>query len=253
MPTRVVAVVGYRGAGKTKVVEGIVRGLTSKGYRVGTLKHATPHHILDTPGKDTWRHRRAGAEASAIIADGRVALFLDRTLAVAKVLRVLGPLEFAIFEGFKSIDHVPRIIVPKDRKELEVLANGLEIAVVSEPSLVEGVEINVPTLGFDEMEELSSLVEAKSLPLLPGLNCGRCGYESCKRLAEAALREEADVSICAYLEAADVELLVDGRRVLLNPYVRSVFRGVLLALVDTLKGCEGRRRVEVRLEVEGDA
>lgn len=253
MLTRVVAVVGYRGAGKTRVVEALVRELSSRGYRVGTVKHATPHHILDTPGKDTWRHRRAGAEASAIIADGRAAIFLDRSLDATEALKLLGSLDLAILEGFKSISYIPRIIVSRDPAELDELSNGLEIAVVTESHPLREMEGRAPILGFDGMGELASIVEMKALPLLPGLDCGRCSFECCKGLAEAVLRGKADVNQCIYLEVADVELSVDGRRVPLNPYVRRVLRGVLLALVNTLKGCEGGRRVEVRLEVEGGA
>jgi len=244
-------VVGYKSSGKTRVIEGLVRELTSRGHRVGTLKHATPHHLLDTPGRDTWRHREAGAEASAVIADGRAALFLDRPLTVAEALEILGPLDLVILEGFKSLDYIPRILLPRSPGELEELSNGLEIAVVA-PQLLEGGEVEASLLGLDEVEELASLVEARALPLLPGLNCGRCGHESCRELAKAILMGEADASGCVYLWAGDVELLVDGRRVPLNPYVRGVFRGVLQGLINTLKGCEGIRRIEVRLEVEGD-
>jgi len=251
MFTRIVAVVGFKGAGKTRLIEKLVGRLSSRGYRVGTLKHSTPHHPLDTPGKDTWRHREAGAEASAIIADGRAAIFIDRPLTPSEALEILGPLDFVILEGFKSIEYIPRILVVRRPSEVMELSNGLEIAVVSDQSL-EGLGIEVPTLSFDEVEELASIVEERAIPLLPGLNCGGCGYESCRELALAALRGEADPSRCVHLSVGDVVLRVDGRRIPLNPYVRRVFRDVLKALVGTLRGCEEAKRIEVSVEAEGD-
>jgi len=251
MFTRIVAVVGFKGAGKTRLIEKLVGRLSSRGYRVGTLKHSTPHHPLDTPGKDTWRHREAGAEASAIIADGRAAIFIDRPLTPSEALEILGPLDFVILEGFKSIEYIPRILVVRRPSEVMELSNGLEIAIVSDQSL-EGLGIEVPTLSFDEVEELASIVEERAIPLLPGLNCGGCGYESCRELALAALRGEADPSRCVHLSVGDVVLRVDGRRIPLNPYVRRVFRDVLKALVGTLRGCEEAKRIEVSVEAEGD-
>ena len=250
MPTRIVAVVGFKGAGKTRLIENLVGYLSSRGYRVGTLKHSTPHHPLDTPGKDTWRHREAGAEASAVIADGRAAIFIDRPLSLAEALDALGPLDFVILEGFKSVGYIPRILVVRTPSEVEKLSNGLEVAIVSQSPL-EGLDVGVSRLGFSDVERLASIVEEKAIPLLPGFDCGGCGYESCRELALATMRGEADPYRCVHLQAGDVALRVDGRRVPLNPYVRSVFKGVLRALVATLKGCETARRIEIQVEGDG--
>jgi molybdopterin-guanine dinucleotide biosynthesis protein B len=55
------AVVGAKNSGKTVVIEFLIRHLTEKGYRVATVKHTSHHHRFDTPGKDSYRHRAAGA------------------------------------------------------------------------------------------------------------------------------------------------------------------------------------------------
>ncbi|MFQ6054338.1 MAG: molybdopterin-guanine dinucleotide biosynthesis protein B, partial [Candidatus Bathyarchaeia archaeon] len=124
---RAVAVVGYKDAGKTRVVEALVRELTRRGLRVGTLKHASRTHLLDTPGKDTWRHREAGSVASAILTPESAAVFINRPLRVAEAVEGLGPIDIVVLEGFKSLDAVPRILIPRDAEEVEALANGLEI------------------------------------------------------------------------------------------------------------------------------
>jgi len=58
----IVAVVGSKKSGKTTAVEILVRGLTKRGYKVATVKHIPETDLtIDTKGKDTWRHAKAGA------------------------------------------------------------------------------------------------------------------------------------------------------------------------------------------------
>ncbi|MDA0748423.1 MAG: molybdopterin-guanine dinucleotide biosynthesis protein B [bacterium] len=56
-----VTITGYRDSGKTTAVERIVEELSGRGYRVGTVKHCHHNFDVDKPGKDSWRHRKAGA------------------------------------------------------------------------------------------------------------------------------------------------------------------------------------------------
>ncbi|MFQ6052741.1 MAG: molybdopterin-guanine dinucleotide biosynthesis protein B [Candidatus Bathyarchaeia archaeon] len=249
---RAIAIIGYKDAGKTRVVEALVRELTRRGRRVGTLKHASRTHLLDTPGKDTWRHREAGSKASAILTSESTAVFLSHPLSVADAAARLGPLDLIVIEGFKSLDAVARIIVPRGAGEVEELANGLEIA-VSAPS-VEGIsaqEGGVPVIPLGRIEELADLVESKAFPLLPGLDCGGCGYGSCRELARAILACEAGAERCVDHAGGAVRLRVDGRGLAMNPFVRKAFRNVVLGMVRTLRGGENPRRVELAFDVEG--
>ena len=70
-----VHIVGRKNSGKTTLVVDLVRHLTASGYRVGTIKHTHHHHELDTPGKDSHRHREAGAAAVGILSRGMTAVF----------------------------------------------------------------------------------------------------------------------------------------------------------------------------------
>ena len=58
---QVFGIVGWKNNGKTTLVERLVAGFTAAGYRVSTVKHAHHEVDLDQPGKDSWRHREAGA------------------------------------------------------------------------------------------------------------------------------------------------------------------------------------------------
>lgn len=68
--------VGGSGHGKTTLLEALIALWTRQGLRIGTIKHTGHIHELDTPGKDSWRHRQQGAAPTAIIAGDRLALHL---------------------------------------------------------------------------------------------------------------------------------------------------------------------------------
>lgn len=75
MPHRI-HIVGRRNCGKTTLVCELVRELTARGLRVATIKHTHHRHELDTPGKDSWQHREAGAAAVGILSPGMTAMFV---------------------------------------------------------------------------------------------------------------------------------------------------------------------------------
>jgi molybdopterin-guanine dinucleotide biosynthesis protein MobB len=68
-------VVGARNSGKTTVIERLVRILVKKGFQVATAKHTSHFHQIDTPGKDSHRHREAGAALTVVISEEEVAVF----------------------------------------------------------------------------------------------------------------------------------------------------------------------------------
>jgi molybdopterin-guanine dinucleotide biosynthesis protein MobB len=70
-----VHIVGRKNSGKTTLIVDLVQHLTANGYRVGTIKHTHHHHELDTPGKDSHRHREAGAAVVGILSPGMTAVF----------------------------------------------------------------------------------------------------------------------------------------------------------------------------------
>lgn len=70
-----VHIVGRKNSGKTTLVVDLVRHLTDQGMCVGTIKHTHHHHELDTPGKDSHRHRTAGASVVGILSPGMTAVF----------------------------------------------------------------------------------------------------------------------------------------------------------------------------------
>jgi molybdopterin-guanine dinucleotide biosynthesis adapter protein len=102
---KVVGIVGWKNSGKTTLVEKLVRELASRGLQVSTVKHAHHDFDLDHPGKDSYRHRAAGAREVLVASARRWALLHERDdldePSLADLLSHLGPCDVVLVEGFK--------------------------------------------------------------------------------------------------------------------------------------------------------
>jgi molybdopterin-guanine dinucleotide biosynthesis protein B len=244
---RAVSVVGFKDSGKTRVVEALVGELVGRGFNVGTLKHTAESVLLDTPGKDTWRHREAGSVATAILHGRGSAFFVDRAMTVREALGKLGDLDFVVTEGFKSLESMAKLIVPREEGEVEALSNGLEIGIVD----VDGRGIGggaVPVIPLEDAGVLADVVAERAFPVLPGLDCRGCGFDSCLEFGRVLLAGEAELGACVGF-GSGFSLRVDGVEVALGPFVQDVARGVVLGLVSSFKGVGRPGRVELSFEV----
>jgi molybdopterin-guanine dinucleotide biosynthesis protein B len=248
---RAVAVVGFKAAGKTRVVEAIVSELTHRGYLVGTLKHTTEEPSLDREGTDTYRHANAGAVSSAILSHNRTAIFLKHAMNLQKATDTLGDVDFIVLEGFKKLDIAPRIIVPRNEEEVEKLRTGLEVALVNVETTI-GEAGGLPILAIEEVAAIADVVEAHAFPLLAGMNCKGCGYKTCRELGRAILMGEGKATKCVKY-CGEVLLRVDGTVVPLNKFTGATLANVVLGFLKTLKGGEVQHQVELEFEVRDDA
>ncbi len=109
---KIVAFIGHKGSGKTQLICELIPILRARGYRVGTVKHVAPEVEPDRPGKDTHRHRLAGAERVMLFSDRHGALFWDHDGAELSgfLEKFLGDLDIVILEGFKRSPY-PKIEV----------------------------------------------------------------------------------------------------------------------------------------------
>lgn len=103
----------YSGMGKTTLMEQLVTALCARGQRVSTVKHAHHDVDIDIPGKDSWRHRRAGASEVLLVCDKRLALVREfesaQDLDVHAMLAELrSDVDWALIEGFKHGD-LPKV------------------------------------------------------------------------------------------------------------------------------------------------
>lgn len=105
----VVGFAGSSGSGKTTLVEKLIPALKAKGLRVSVVKHAHHGFDIDHPGKDTFRHREAGAFEVIVASDQRMALMrefeVEKSLTVHQLLAGLYEgVDWVLVEGFKDSD-----------------------------------------------------------------------------------------------------------------------------------------------------
>jgi molybdopterin-guanine dinucleotide biosynthesis protein B len=111
---KVVGFSGYSGSGKTTLVEHLIARLKLAGHRVSVVKHAHHDFDIDHPGKDSWRHRHAGAFEVVVASDRRLAKIREYEVrsepTVHQLLAELSDCDWVLVEGFKHAD-LPKIEV----------------------------------------------------------------------------------------------------------------------------------------------
>jgi molybdopterin-guanine dinucleotide biosynthesis protein B len=107
-------VTGTSGSGKTTLITALLPLLRAQGLRVSTIKHAHHGFDMDRPGKDSWRHREAGAEEVMVVSDGRWALLHENheptDLALDAIVTRMAPVDLLLVEGFRDAD-LPKLEV----------------------------------------------------------------------------------------------------------------------------------------------
>lgn len=155
----IISIVGKSNSGKTTLIEKLIPEFKRRGYRVGTIKHHLHEFEVDQPGKDSWRHARAGADAVAIASPSKLAFVaatpVDLSLDELRD-RYFQDVDLVIAEGYKGSTH------PK----VEVYRSGLHdkplffqddhlLATVSDVALDTGS----PCFGLDEILPLVDFLE----------------------------------------------------------------------------------------------
>ncbi len=109
MTQRIIGVAGFKNAGKTTLVERLVTELTGRGFRISTIKHAHHSFDIDHEGRDSFRHRAAGAAQVAVVSRHRWAVISELgdnpEPSLDEMLAKLDPCDLVIVEGYKRDGH----------------------------------------------------------------------------------------------------------------------------------------------------
>jgi molybdopterin-guanine dinucleotide biosynthesis protein B len=144
---RVMAIVGRSKIGKTTLMVKLIAELTARGVRVATMKHTRHHFETDQPGKDSYKHFEAGAAASGVFSDEKLAVVkrLDKPVAVREIIsQYLAGHDLVLIEGLKS-DDLPKIEIlgPKggEGPVCDVKKDGVVASVTRGDAAPEGVPV----------------------------------------------------------------------------------------------------------------
>ena len=160
----IISIVGKSGSGKTTLLEKLIAELKKRGYKIGTIKHAPGKFDIDEKGKDSWRHRQAGADTVVVASIWKIAMMKNEDHATLDDLEKYFPdMDIIITEGFKK-ENKPKIEVFRAERHRKPLCPGDSnlIAFVTNTQQ----KLHVPTFGLEETQELADFIEKKYLTAL---------------------------------------------------------------------------------------
>ncbi len=155
-------IAGYKNSGKTTLTESLVRELSGRGYIVSTVKHAHHGIEIDQPGRDSFRHREAGALEVALVSRRRWAIMHelrdDDEPTLQEVLARFSPCDIVLTEGYKH-DHHPKIEVRRAALGHPHLA-GDDPHVVAVASDAPIEDAGIPVIDIDNISGIADFVVA---------------------------------------------------------------------------------------------
>ena len=217
----VVCMVGNSGAGKTTLIERLLRELSRRKYRVAAVKHCPQGFDMDAEGKDSWRFTQAGASGVFLTSPGRVGLIED--MESVPGLKSIAEHYFPSFdivlgEGFSEDKEVAKIVVLRKGVSDYVKSPQDDILV-----LVSDFEIKAdkPVFNPDDVSGIADFIEQ--------LLVGESGAEG------------------------SVTLIINKKPVPLNAYVQSVIKKVIMGIIDTLKREDEKlKQIDIIIKPEED-
>ena len=156
---KIIGFAGYSGSGKTTLLEKLIPLLIARGLRIAVIKHAHHNFDIDKPGKDTYRHRQAGAGEVMIISAHRWALMHELHDETEPALEDLcarfSPCDLILAEGYKH-SAIPKLEVHRSE-------TGNEHLYPSDPRIIAVITdsrdpLPLPLLNIDAPEEVAAFI-----------------------------------------------------------------------------------------------
>ena len=154
----IVTFIGKSNSGKTTLLVRLIPELKRRGYRVASIKHSHHNVTMDKEGKDSWRHREAGAEMAALVSGNTVSFIRDYPEEPDVELirnRYMDGADIVLAEGFKWTA-LPKIWVFREGNSQPIIKKDDSlIAVVSD----EEAKTNLPWINIDDISGVADLIE----------------------------------------------------------------------------------------------
>ena len=152
-----VSVVGYSGSGKTTFIVRLVPELTRRGIRVGTIKHDVHGFQMDKPGKDSWRHKQAGAVMTVISSPVQIGMVrdVDHDHSLDELLPLFSGMDLIVTEGYKR-GNKPKLEIFRSDMQAESLctSNDNLLALITDAD----VDVCVPRFSTDDARRVAEFL-----------------------------------------------------------------------------------------------
>lgn len=240
---KAISIIGFSNSGKTSLMGLLADHFDHSGIRVALVKHT--HHQLDKPDTDTARLMKADRLVLAMGAEETL-LFQGKSRHLIDMLPTLDA-ELVLVEGGKSLGWLPRILCL--REEDEATAPDRMAKLVPELALASFGPFGLPGLPrFDEsnIPALARLILEKSF-VLPGLDCGACGFPCCEELARRIVSGLTSTNQCK-ARTGGIEVSMNDVPLGLNPFTAAMLKGGIEGMLSALKGYSPGTEVHIRLK-----
>ncbi len=210
----IVSIVGVSGSGKTTLLVKVVAELVKRGYSVNTLKHDSHTFEMDRPGKDSWRHKKAGAAAIALSCPAKFAVIKDvkkEWTAERIIAGFLNDADVVITEGYKKAAFLKIEVVRAKRSKKPVCAKDPKLLAFASDMKLPG---KTPVYKLSDFKGIATLIEKE---------------------------------IIKKHKPASITLIADGAPVSLKPFIENLLRDGVSGMVGSLKGLSRAREIEIRI------
>ena len=158
MPS-IISFVGNSGVGKTTLLEKLIVELKKRHYKIGVIKHAFAGFQFDKKDKDSWRHRKAGADTVMVVSEKELAIvknYNDNKVDINNLIDYFSDMDLIIIEGYKLSDKPKIELFRKNihKEPLFILDNNL-VAFITDFKY----NLNIPQFGLEEISQLTDFIE----------------------------------------------------------------------------------------------
>ena len=213
----IISIVGKSGSGKTTLIEKVIAELTRRGYSVGVLKHDAHGFEIDHEGKDSWRHKQAGASTVALSSPDKFAVIKDvvKEWPPERLIASYFPdVDVVVIEGFKKSPFRKIEVVRKGNSSRPVCGKDkLLIAFASDFR----VSSRLPVFNINDFKGIADLIEKDFIKKH---------------------------------KAPGISLMVNGQAIELKPFIENLIRDGVTGMIKSLKGCSQAKEIEIRIKQE---
>ena len=162
MTRNIFGLIGWKNSGKTTLLEALLVDLTGRGYRVSSVKHAHHDADVDEPGRDSYRHRQAGAFEVMLVTEKRWALMHERrdreAMSPDDIVARLAPTDLILMEGFKSEVHRMLEVRGANPKAPPLAQDRQNIIALVSDNAADGDGLELPVFRHDQVSSIADFI-----------------------------------------------------------------------------------------------
>lgn len=160
MGMKIMGIVGWSGSGKTSLLIELLPILKAKGLKVSTMKHAHHRFDMDRPGKDSFRHREAGASEVLVVTSSRWVLMHESREepepSIEALIERMTPVDLLLIEGFKTHSH-PKLEIHRESEGKPLLcSDDPEIVAVATDRVLP--DLGIPQLDLNDPPSIADFI-----------------------------------------------------------------------------------------------